>query len=79
MFFLGQNYSFGTDSDLATIIFLKCEKLNYTLEIIASGGGEGIFGFTGGNEKRKINSIKNKIENFCEEKNFEFNCTEIDI
>ena len=77
--FMGQNYSFGTDSDLAIAVFLKFEELNYTLEIISSGGGDGVFGFTGGNEKRGINSIKNKIEKFCNEKNFEYYCTEIDI
>ena len=52
--FMGQNYSFGTDSDLAIAVFLKFEELNYTLEIISSGGGDGVFGFTGGNEKRGI-------------------------
>ena len=51
--FMGQNYSFGTDSDLAIAVFLKFEELNYTLEIISSGGGDGVFGFTGGNEKEK--------------------------
>ena len=77
--FMEQNYSFGTDSDLAITVFLKFEEQNYMLEIISSGGGEGIFGFTLGNENRRLNLIKNKIEKFCEEKNFEFNCTEIDI
>lgn len=77
--FMGQNYSFGTNSDLAITFFLKFEELNYTLEIISSGGGSGIFGFTGGNEKRSLNSIKNKIAKYCEEKNLKFDCNEIDI
>ena len=77
--FMGQNYSFGTDSDLAITVFLKFDELKYTLEIISSGGGEGIFGFTLGNENRRLNVIKNKIEKFCEEKNFTFDCSEIDV
>lgn len=77
--FMGQNYSFGTDSDFAVTVFLKFEELNYMLEIISSGGGEGIFGFTLGNENRRLNLIKNKIEKFCNEKKLKFTCHEIDI
>lgn len=77
--FLSQNYSFGTDSDLAITAFLKFEKLKYTLETFSIGGGEGIFGFTMGSENRSLNSIKNKIEHFCREKTFKFDCNEIDV
>lgn len=76
---MGQNYSFGTDSDLAITAFFKHENSNYIIEIISSGGGEGIFGFTLGSEKRILNVIKNKIEQFCEEKKLEFVYHEIDI
>jgi hypothetical protein len=77
--FLCQNYSFGTDSDLAITAFLKFEELKYTLEIFSSGGGEGIFGFTLGSENRSLISIKNKIEDFCREKKFKFDCNEINV
>lgn len=76
---MGQNYSFANDSDLAVTVFLKLEEWNYTLEIISSGGGEGIFGFTLGNENRRLSLIKNKIEQFCKERKLEFTFDEIDL
>ena len=71
LFFI-EELSLINTSDL--LIVLRVQKLgnedSCEIEIVAGGGGEGLFSFTFGNEKRRVNRMLKVIAHFCNVRHF---------
>jgi hypothetical protein len=63
-----ENYSLMTSSDLMISIRLQQVRQSNDaceIEVVAGGGGQGIFHFRFGNEGRRVDKISNRIAKFC--------------
>jgi hypothetical protein len=71
--FFTEDFSIMNSSDL--MIVISVQKINNSenqcaIEIVAGGGGEGLFSFTFGNEKRRLNKASDLIYGFCQRNKF---------
>ena len=79
LFFI-EDYSLVNNSNL--MIVVSVQKINNiedhcVVEIVAGGGGEGLFAFTFGNEKRRVNKKTDLLYDFCEQKKYKISHDEI--
>lgn len=71
--YLVEDYSMLTSSDLLIVISILKQNNNddfCEVEVVAGGGGEGIFTLDFGNEDRRINKVYKKINKLCESLNY---------
>lgn len=71
--FFAEDFSLMNSSDL--MIVLKLQKLKdkddqCEIEIITGGGGQGVFSWTFGNEKRRLNKFNDLLYEFCGRKRY---------
>ncbi len=74
MLYGAEDYSFLTNSNLMVVITVeKVDNSNdeCEIEIIAGGGGSGIFSITAGTEERRVVKFYNKIVDFCNTNGYE--------
>jgi hypothetical protein len=68
-----EDYSIMTRSDLMVVISILKQNNSddfCEVEVVAGGGGEGIFILNFGNEDRRINKLYKKINKLCESLNY---------
>jgi len=73
MLYFLEDYSMMTSSDLMVVISILKQNNSddfCEVEIVAGGGGEGIFTLNFGNEDRRINKLYKKINKLCESHNY---------
>ena len=64
-----EEYFFRTNSSQLNLIVLKMEKKYLLIDVIAAGGGVGIFNFSLGAEGSFCGKVYGMVEQYCEDKN----------
>jgi hypothetical protein len=67
--FMSEKYYFRNNSQLMTCVILKIEdQNNCIIDIVAGGGGQGLFNSSWGAETSRIEEIADEIKDICVDK-----------